>query len=78
MNNEDYKNEEIREDNQESISKKELRRQIFPFLICGAAVGAVLNIFTGFPFGNVFGAALTGLVFGYVAWGFWRFFTRRS
>jgi hypothetical protein len=43
MNNEDYKKEEIREENPESISKKELRRQIIPFLICGAAVGAVLN-----------------------------------
>ncbi len=76
MNQEDNKKEEITEE-RETESKRKLRRQIIPFLICGAAVCAVLNICTGFPFGNVFGAALTGVVFGYVAWGFWRFFTGR-
>lgn len=76
MQTEDDKKEEIREE-ENGRSKREMRREIFPFLILGAALCAVLNVRTGFPAGNMVAAILTGIVFGYIAWGLWRFFFRR-
>ena len=57
---------------------KDDKKEIIPFLILGAAVCAVLNVCTGFPAGNIIGAILTGIVFGYIVWGLWRFFIRRK
>ncbi len=77
MQTENDNREEVQKEENNGRSKREMRREIFPFLIFGAAVCAVLNVRTGFPAGNIIGAILTGIVFGYVAWGFWRFFFRR-
>ena len=80
---EEDKRNDLQETNREEPSKKELRREILPFLICGAVIAVVLNRITlavygsAIPAGNVLGAALTGLVFGYVVCGFYRFFKGR-
>ena len=71
------KREEKQEEEKRGRSKREMRREIIPFLTCGAAVCAVLNVRTGFPAGNIWGAILTGIVFGYIAWGFWNVFRNR-
>lgn len=71
------KREEKQEEEKRGRSKREMRREIIPFLTCGAAVCAVLNVRTGFPTGNIWGAILTGIVFGYIAWGFWNVFRKR-
>lgn len=81
---EDINREDKRDAENAGQSKKELRREILPFLICGAVIAVILNRITltvlgrAIPAGNMLGAALTGLVFGYVAWGFYRFFSRRK